>query len=109
MPSPLPSAEQLAEAGREQLGSLHRLGTLFANLGAQKLDKQYGTLGAVTSETNRLTAAIGRSYGTAGLLPTNYVAPSPPPALGVVLGVLAIGAAGVVSIAFLLGRTSRGG
>lgn len=109
MPAPLPSAEQLAEAGREQLGSLHRIGTLFANVGAQKLDKQYGTLGAITSETNRLTASVGRSFGTGGLLPTNYVAPSPPPALGVVLGVFAIGAAGAISIAFLLGRNSRGG
>ena len=107
--SSLPSADQLAEAGREQLGQIHRLGVLLANVGAQQLDRKYGTLGAITSEVDKFTAGVGRTYATAGLVPTNYRAPSPPPALGVVLGVFAVGAAGLVAVSFLVGRSSKRG
>ncbi|HNN91048.1 MAG TPA: hypothetical protein PKI03_02220 [Pseudomonadota bacterium] len=107
--SALPSDEQLAAAGREQLGALHRLGSLAAHFGAQELDKQKGTFGYLTSEVDRFTGSVGQTFAAGGLLPPNYVQPKPPPSVGTVLIVGGLVTAGLVGSLVLLARGGRRG
>lgn len=109
MSSALPSSEELAEAGREQLGALHRVGTLAAHFGAEKLDQKYGTLGYLTSEVDRFTQSVGRTFSAGGLLPEAYVPPNPPPSIGMVLVVGGLLTVGVVGSVALLVRGGRRG
>lgn len=107
MSKALPSEDQLAEAGREQLGALHRVGTLAAHFGAQALDKKYGTLGYLTSEVDRFTGSVGRTFSAGGLLPQGYVPPKPPPSVGTILVVGGLVSVGVVGSLALLFRGAR--
>lgn len=109
-PPPLPSQGELAEAGREQLGALHRLGVVLAHFGAEKLDRDVGAAGILTNEVDTYTGSVGRSFATARVVPASYVQPSPPPpAAWVVLAVVggALGLSAAAALLLLGGRNAR--
>ena len=99
--------EALQRAALEQLMALHRIGRLAAHVGAEKLDGDVGAFGLLTNEIDQYTAAVGRTYAQAGLVPPGWKEVAVPPPKKWILGV-ALGGVGLVGVtALLLWAASR--